>query len=225
MFLKIILIVLIVIIISYIIISNGKERFAGYFEKDIKYGGAVSKLETYVGEIFTKITGKKFEQAHPKWLIYKGKHLELDGYNEELGLAFEVQGPQHTRFDYKYDKDYSEYYNRLLNDHAKRKLCLENGVHLIVIDYTVTKHHVANYIKSRLYDLCNKTIANITNGKTKENQNKFIKFICGNNNISMKPHVYSIEKPYEPYRNKIYETELKLTGVDELKIDIEKLIK
>ena len=142
--------------------------------KNIKHNPQ-SKFETRVRDIFGNIakgalklaeskglltvtegkdTRYKFYTMYPSWLRWKGKELEIDGYNVLLGLAFEVQGPQHTKYDKKIDKDYEAYYNRLCNDAAKHKLAEEFGVGIITIDYTVPKYLLSDYIKSRIYDLC-----------------------------------------------------------------------
>lgn len=181
-------------------------------------GGAESKFETSIRDIFYKITGKKFEQAHPSWLKYKGKSLELDGYNAELGLAFEVQGPQHTRYDKKYDSNYSDYYNRLLNDKAKSLLCKDHGVSLIIIDYSLPKVHLTNYIKSRIYDICNDAIGSVASGNANKSVNVLSRLVCNNSAFITKPTQYMLEKDQTVYRNKIYETELDLHGLDEMKI-------
>jgi hypothetical protein len=103
----------------------------------------------------SKDTRYRFYTMYPSWLRWRGKELEIDGYNVWLGLAFEVQGPQHTEFNNKLDSDYKAYYKRLCNDAAKRKLAREYGVGLISVDYRVPKHLLDDYIKSRIYDLCN----------------------------------------------------------------------
>lgn len=109
-----------------------------------------SRAENIVRSELEKITGETFPTVYPSWL----DGLELDGYNSRLGLAFEFQGPQHTRFDSKYDREYSSYYERLLNDYKKVKKCRENGVFLIIIDYIIPRHLLNIYLRSRLYDFC-----------------------------------------------------------------------
>ena len=45
---------------------------------------------------FEKIYNKKFAKCKPLWLKnQRGSQLELDGYNDELKIAFEYQGRQH----------------------------------------------------------------------------------------------------------------------------------
>lgn len=112
-----------------------------------------SKFETYVRGKIEKLTGKRFPCVYPCWMRYKGRRLELDGYNEELKLAFETQGPQHTKFSSKTDPLYSKFLRRIENDQMKLELCEKNGVGLIIIDYIVPKHLIGSYIRSRIYDI------------------------------------------------------------------------
>lgn len=112
-----------------------------------------SRFETSVRMKIERIVGKKFPTVYPAWLIYKGKRLELDGYCEDLSLAFETQGPQHTKFSSKTDPLYIKYQNRIENDEAKIRLADENNIGLIVIDYQVPKYLLGAYIKSRIYDI------------------------------------------------------------------------
>ena len=65
----------------------------------VKYGTWCPKCRLSVGEVickgyFERIFGKYFCKTRPEWLINDddGNRMELDGYNEELGLAFEYQG-------------------------------------------------------------------------------------------------------------------------------------
>lgn len=81
---------------------------------------------------FERIFGKEFRTVRPKWLVGdKGRPLELDGYCEELQIAFEHNGSQH----YKKASNISNYeFKRLqFNDRIKKELCKKNGVKLIVI--------------------------------------------------------------------------------------------
>jgi len=60
------------------------------------------------------------------WLINDhGNHIELDGYNKELGIAFEHQGNHH----YKENK----LFQKPLYDEIKKELCKKNDVKLICI--------------------------------------------------------------------------------------------
>lgn len=107
--------------------------------------------EEKVRSIFEEIFKKKFIKAHPKWLMgIKHRSLELDGYNEELGLAFEYHGEQHFHKDnyfYRLNKSKEGAFERYQdNDILKRKLCIGNSVTLIEIPYTIRPKDYRSYI-------------------------------------------------------------------------------
>jgi hypothetical protein len=83
---------------------------------------------------FEAIFDKKFPKTRPEWLKNNsGCKLELDGYCEELGIAFEHQGEQHyTDVKFFSKKEYN-LKNRIANDKIKAKLCKDNGIILIKI--------------------------------------------------------------------------------------------
>jgi hypothetical protein len=86
---------------------------------------------------------KPFPKTRPGWLInHTGRHLELDGYCEELKIAFEHQGEQHYiphRFSSSQTKKQmlENLTDQKLRDVCKAKLCQQHGVCLIVISYLV----------------------------------------------------------------------------------------
>ena len=70
------------------------------------------KVKSGVGEeatrkLFELYCGKPFVSVRPDWLKnpQTGRNLELDGYNEELALAFEFDGEHHTKDGYFWDYD------------------------------------------------------------------------------------------------------------------------
>lgn len=75
---------------------------------------------------------KKFVKCRPKWLVgSKGVPLELDGYCEELSLAFEHQGPQHYDENFRFFSQSTDGLKE--RDALKRKLCKKKGIFLIEI--------------------------------------------------------------------------------------------
>ncbi|PQP90949.1 hypothetical protein CPT76_03795 [Paenibacillus sp. AR247] len=62
-------------------------------------------------------------------------NLELDGFNEELQLAFEYHGIQHYKQDSFFFKSKKEFEQRKQLDNLKEQLCLQKGIKLIIIPY------------------------------------------------------------------------------------------
>jgi hypothetical protein len=66
----------------------------------------------------------------------KGRKMELDGYCESLGLAFEYHGQQHYQSGSLFQPDENSLRTRKRDDMRKARLCSDNSVHLITIPYT-----------------------------------------------------------------------------------------
>lgn len=101
--------------------------------------------KTFVGQERTRLIfegnfGKPFPTVRPNWLLNPetGKCLELDGYCEELKIAFEYQGNQHYSNDTQYGGDFEKQSQR---DLLKTKLCEENGVTLVVVEQSRSYVH------------------------------------------------------------------------------------
>ncbi|MFX1568142.1 MAG: hypothetical protein ACFFCV_07225 [Promethearchaeota archaeon] len=106
----------------------------------------------YVGEticrrFFERIFKRPFPKSYPPWLTNEnGNQLELDGYNNVLGLAFEYQGIQHRKKAFGMTND--ELKSIQKEDALKPKLCNENWVTLLQIpdDELVPYHKMQEYI-------------------------------------------------------------------------------
>lgn len=93
------------------------------------------KGENATRYFFEKIFNNKFPSSRPLWLIYEGGRLELDGYCEDLQIAFEYQGQYHfDRTAYWYPDKSISFERRQLIDEYKRTTCEENKVLLIEIN-------------------------------------------------------------------------------------------
>jgi len=108
------------------------------------------KTEQKVREIFKNILKKNFPKRRPKWLINPETNypLELDGYNEELKLAFEYDGKWHKEPHPK--SSYSDFQDQLKRDELKDLLSKENKIILIRISYKdnlCLEHVIKNKLK------------------------------------------------------------------------------
>jgi hypothetical protein len=65
----------------------------------------------------------------PKWL----SRLELDGYNEELKIAFEYNGIQHRELHPFFHRTEEDFWRQQERDMIKKDLCDKKGVKLFVI--------------------------------------------------------------------------------------------
>jgi len=105
-------------------------------------------LETFISR-FGKF---EFPNTRPDWLRSPetNRRLELDCYNEELGLAFELQGTQH----YKPIKGWGgekEFARIIRRDVHKRTECTKHGVELFRIDNRPVKDSPPD-IKKKYYE-------------------------------------------------------------------------
>lgn len=93
---------------------------------------AVSISEQIVRKYLETLSGLKFPQVWPEWLVSNdGRRFELDGYNEKNNLAFEHHGTQHYR-ETKFYRG-AAFKNRVETDRYKRLLCKQRGVKLLEI--------------------------------------------------------------------------------------------
>jgi len=126
------------------------------------------KSEEIVRKIFEGLFNARFHTVHPSFLFNKktGKPLELDGYNADLKVAFEYQGPQHYRnLNLKNPRSSDVSYIQK-NDRIKCRLCKEQGIKLIKIRYFNPNNtnkqkldHVIKRIKKQLGYIPNVTLS------------------------------------------------------------------
>ena len=93
----------------------------------------------------------EFKTRRPEWLIgRRGTRLELDGYNEALGIAFEYQGAQHFKLN-RVPKDTPEKFKRRQqNDIDKAAITRERGIILLTPSYKLKQNNFIGYIIDEL---------------------------------------------------------------------------
>lgn len=113
---------------------------------------ATFKTEPLCRCIIECLTGVSFSSVRPTWLRnpLTGRSLELDGYNEELAIAFEYQGRQHYERVSRFQDTDEKFKMQVFRDEVKKSLCDEHGISLIIIPYTVQREHLPSYIHRKL---------------------------------------------------------------------------
>ena len=105
----------------------------------IKRGSWCPHCHVYYGEeivrfYFEETFNKKFPRSWPAFLKKDGRAVrELDGYNVELGIAFEHQGRQHYEHIDYFHVGGQSLKSTQEKDKLRAELCAKNGVKLIVI--------------------------------------------------------------------------------------------
>jgi hypothetical protein len=96
--------------------------------------------------------GKTFTSARPAWLVddITGERMELELFNEELGIACCYHDVSHYEFPSSGITDIKDFRALVYKDALKKKMCSENGVKLIVVPYTVKYEMIPNYVMERL---------------------------------------------------------------------------
>ena len=113
--------------------------------KDIVYqGNWCPECGSGTGERLVRVAlehlvGQSFPKSRPAWLkSFGGRSMELDGYCESLGLAFEHQGLQHYSVNF-FTKTKSQLRLRIAADRHKLRLCEERSIKLIVVPQVGSK--------------------------------------------------------------------------------------
>lgn len=109
------------------------------------------KNESETRDIFEETLNKPFPKTNPKFLnLSRYSHLQLDGYNEELGIAFEYDGRQHYEISaFSKHNGKESLKERQQRDKIKDELCKKNMVKLIRIPYFIKdkKTYILNNLK------------------------------------------------------------------------------
>jgi hypothetical protein len=117
--------------------------------------GATSKGELACKQAIESIFNKKFEKIRPDFLknVVTGKNLELDLYNQELGLCVEMNGRQHYEYVPYFHKNKEAFYNQRYRDEIKKMKCVENGIKFIEVPYTVKESDVYGFILKKVREM------------------------------------------------------------------------
>ena len=97
---------------------------------------------------FEQIFNMRFPKVKPVWLVnVRGNRMELDGFCQELNLAFEYQGEQHYEIG-PFTRDEKALQTRKADDLQKLQLCKANGISLVVIKYNQDLRELPKLIRN-----------------------------------------------------------------------------
>lgn len=111
-----------------------------------------SNLETWVRNHLEAKYKTNFPNTRPNWLKNKetNRNLELDGLNEDFGLAFEAQGRQHYEYVPNFQKDVADFQKQVKHDLQKQMACARRGIRLIIVPPLSTEEEVKRYLDLQL---------------------------------------------------------------------------
>lgn len=112
-------------------------------------GSSVAR-EQACKEAAESVYGQVFEHSvRPEWLRSPetGRLLTLDLYCGELGVAIQINGPQHYKFiPFFHRNDPEQFEASKRKDEYRLELCTKNGVRVITVPYTVDIEDMEKYI-------------------------------------------------------------------------------
>lgn len=122
--------------------NNTKESFKPKKKMD-------SRGENICRGVLEKIYNKPFPKIRPGFIRNPetGTLLELDGYNSELGIAFEYNGLQHYKWPNFTNQTYNEFIGQVKRDQYKVECCDKHNVYLITVPYNVPFEKIEEFIK------------------------------------------------------------------------------
>ena len=118
--------------------QNCGASFYQQFDLTSEINGNESKGEQITRELIERILAKPFIKERPEWLreSNRSRCLELDGYNQDLNIAFEYQGEQHYSFIPLFHQKIDDFEKQQQRDNLKAEICAQRGVKLIQVPYT-----------------------------------------------------------------------------------------
>lgn len=119
--------------------------------------GFESKGEVECRRILHKLFRKPFPRCRPSFLVNpkSKRRLELDCYNEELGIAVEYNGEHHYKWPAWPKITYEQFMDQLDRDQLKLDMCDNNGIYLVVVPYTVKQHMIGQFILDKMMPIIN----------------------------------------------------------------------
>ena len=157
-------------LICYLYERYNKNTSTGYTRQDMisgllrpirnyKYSSnrtysKTSRCEALCKTILENKLRCSFVKVRPEFLKYEtGRNLELDLYNQDLGLGVEVNGQQHYNYTPYFHRTYDDFLSQIKRDRFKKQRCEELGIRLIEVPYTIQPEELDGYLEDTLKQL------------------------------------------------------------------------
>jgi hypothetical protein len=111
-----------------------------------------SKGEVVCCRVLESLFCRPFDRIRPDFLKNPEtkRNLELDCYNEEIGLAVEYNGYQHYHWPNFTGQTQKAFEQQLRRDKFKKTICERRGITFITVPYNVEFDKIGSYIWRRL---------------------------------------------------------------------------
>lgn len=131
---------------------NFEKIYKGKYENNIidEQQKCESKGEYIVRQYLCKRFNKPFIKVRNIYNPVTHQNLELDCYNEYLGLAVEYQGRQHYKYTPYFHKNIETFRNQQYRDELKRIYCKQLNITLIEIPYYIKFEDIHVYLENQL---------------------------------------------------------------------------
>jgi len=140
--------------VSYDFIGlSGLTKFPPYRRGKKRRLSPHSNMEEKCRRILQSIYRKPFPSIRPSFLKNPatGQNLEFDCYNEELQIALEYDGAQHSKYNpYFHRKGPQEFLYQAAKDDYKTAIAKKMGITLIRVPHWIPEHGLYNYIDNKL---------------------------------------------------------------------------
>lgn len=111
------------------------------------------KFEERCREILQRIYNRPFISCRPDFLKspITNRNLEIDCFNEQLGIALEYDGKQHAEYTPTFHGSNKwNFIYQVKKDTWKDKKCEERGIKLIRVPHNIPFNNLEEYIRKKL---------------------------------------------------------------------------
>lgn len=110
------------------------------------------KYEEECRRVLESVYNKPFPKKRPSFLRNPetNRALELDGFNEDLKIAFEYDGSHHRHYNPHFHRNREGFAAQQRRDKFKREKCVQLDIYVITIPHTVPFEKLETFIRHKL---------------------------------------------------------------------------